>query len=220
MNSILKKILNRFRVSFFPTTQELEVKKWISDGGDEKYRYDFNLTPDSIVFDLGGYKGQWASDIYSRYNCNILIFEPAIVFADNIKKRFEINQKIQVFSIALGSFGREESISMGEDGSSVFGKYGKKETIQFKDVSTFFEFNAINRVDLMKINIEGGEYELLSRLIETGLIKKIKQIQVQFHNISDDSINQMNNIKEKLKQTHRSTFEYQFVWENWEIINQ
>jgi FkbM family methyltransferase len=168
-----KKILNRLRLIFSPSSHELEVRKWNRDGGDEKFRYTFNLTSDSIVFDLGGYKGQWASDIFSRYMCRILVFEPAKEFSNNIESRFSKNKLIQVFNIALGSFSREETISMGEDGSSVFGKNGKKEAIQFEDVSYFFDNNKINGVDLMKINIEGGEYELLSRLIETGLIKKI-----------------------------------------------
>ena len=35
---------------------------------------------------------------------------------------------------------------------------------------------------LMKINIEGGEFELLERLLETRLISRIENIQVQFHN--------------------------------------
>lgn len=67
----------------------------------------------------------------------------------------------------------------------------------------------------MKVNIEGGEYELLTRLIVTGYIKTIKQIQFQFHNIDPDSESKMRGICTDLTLTHRPTFQYKFVWENW-----
>jgi hypothetical protein len=67
----------------------------------------------------------------------------------------------------------------------------------------------------MKINIEGGEYELLPRMIESGIIDKIKLLQIQFHEISEDSLSQMNKIREKLKSTHNQVFAYPFVWECW-----
>ena len=34
----------------------------------------FELDKNSIVLDLGGYKGDWANEIYRRYGCNIFIF--------------------------------------------------------------------------------------------------------------------------------------------------
>ena len=70
----------------------------------------------------------------------------------------------------------------------------------------------------MKINIEGAEYELLTRLIEVGLVKNIKNIQIQFHNFSCDSRVHMEEIQRVLGQTHRLTYQYEFVWENWELV--
>ena len=216
--TLLKKIINKTRVFLFPSLHDIEIKKWEKDGGDETHRYSFNLNSDSTVFDLGGYKGQWASDIYSRYLCKVLVFEPAKEFAKNIEQKFIRNNNIKVFDFALGSHNREEIISMDADGSSTFGKSGIKELVQFKDISSFIGDENIIKIDLMKINIEGGEYELLAKLIETGDIKKISQLQIQFHNISINSLNQMNEIKENLRKTHKSTFEYIFVWENWVLI--
>ena len=73
----------------------------------------------------------------------------------------------------------------------------------------------INKIALIKINIEGGEYKLLDRLIETNLIEKIENIQVQFHDIEPDSSLKMEKIQEKLRKTHEPTYQYKFVWENW-----
>ena len=70
-------------------------------------------------------------------------------------------------------------------------------------------------VALMKINIEGGEYDLLDRMIETGLVESIDNLQVQFHNFTVDAKRRMERIQEALQRTHTLNYQYRFVWENW-----
>ena len=201
----------------FPTEHDKEYKRWTVDGGDEKFRYDYNLNSESLVMDLGGYKGQFASDIFARYNCRVLVFEPVKLFAEKIKDRFKSNGKIEVFCLAVGEKRRTEVINLCGDGSSMYATGSAKETIQFEDVAEFFAQHHIKSVDLLKVNIEGGEYELLSRLIQLGIISKIKNIQVQFHNISTDSQVRMEMICNALRKTHCPTYQYKFVWENWAL---
>ena len=203
------------RRKFFPTERQKMVEKWYAENGDDKYRLDYELDQDSLVFDLGGYKGQWASDLFSRYLCRIIIFEPVGVFAERINRRFLKNDKIKVHQLGLGGAARKEQICLCEDGSSIYKDKGEFETIQIVDVFEWFEQEKIKSVQLMKINIEGGEYELLERLVETGLISIIENIQVQFHRISNDSAHRMEDIQAKLMETHKSTYQYRFVWENW-----
>ena len=50
----------------------------------EDLRYEYNLNKDSVVFDIGGFDGTWAHNIYSKYSCNILVFEPVKSFYTNI----------------------------------------------------------------------------------------------------------------------------------------
>jgi len=41
---------------------------------DKKNNFRTNypaMNSNSIVFDLGGYRGQWSSDIYAKYKCKI-----------------------------------------------------------------------------------------------------------------------------------------------------
>jgi FkbM family methyltransferase len=212
---ILEKAIRSIKSHLFPSKFEKEVNRYIKDGGDDKYRYNFDLNTESLVLDFGGYKGQWASDIYSKYNCKIYIFEPLKMYFDKISERFEKNPKIETFCLALGEFRRTEQIGICDDGTSVFRDTQEKSIIQFEDVAVFFDEFNIGEIDLLKMNIEGGEYELLKRLIETGLIKKIKQIQIQFHNIESDSEKKMRDICGNLAKTHTASFQYKFVWENW-----
>lgn len=208
------KLVNRLRLSVFPTAHVKEVERWHSDGG-EQFRYDYALNSESLVIDLGGYRGQWASDIYARCNCRVLVCEPVKSFAERIERRFRNNPNIEVFRLALGATRRQESIALNEDQSSVYRTGPVKEIVQFEDVVTFFTNRAIACVDLMKVNIEGGEYELLPRLIETELVKKIKNIQIQFHDVGTGSEARMKEICSELSKTHKPTYQYKFVWENW-----
>jgi FkbM family methyltransferase len=196
------------------------VKKWYTDNKDRDLRYDYNLKESSIVLDLGGYEGQWASDIFSRYACQIIVFEPIDSYAVKIQKRFSSNNKIEVCKYGLGASSRSETINIAADGSSVFSKVQNisgVEKIQILDVKEWIEERGFGHIDLVKINIEGGEYELLERLIELNLVGIIDNIQVQFHAVADDSELRMDTIQRKLSETHQLSYQYKFVWENWSI---
>jgi FkbM family methyltransferase len=199
----------------FPSEHDKMVKKWWADGGDYQLRFAYNLSASSFVVDLGGYQGQWASDLFGRYKCRIAIFEPVEAFAKNIKERFKHNSSMEVFAFGLGSSTRLESIGVSADGSSVFKNAAQREKIRIVDVIEWLRARPESVIDLLKINIEGGEYELLERLIETGLINTISNIQVQFHDVALNSADRMKNIQERLKGTHEPTYQYRFVWENW-----
>ena len=73
------------------------------------------------------------------------------------------------------------------------------------------------RVDLIEFNIEGGEYDCLIALIESGLISTINILQIQFHNFSQSSELNRAQIREKLRLTHSLIFNYEWVWERWEL---
>ena len=73
------------------------------------------------------------------------------------------------------------------------------------------------KIDLMKINIEGSEYELLEHLIESGCIKKITDIQVQFHNFVPNAPEKRSELHKKLSRTHYMTYNYPWIWENWRL---
>ena len=52
----------------------IEVKKWFADHGDQTLRLEYpELNSDSIVFDVGGYSGDFSEAIIERYNCNVTL---------------------------------------------------------------------------------------------------------------------------------------------------
>jgi len=194
-----------------------ELERWQEDKGDETLRLDYDLNEDSVVFDFGGYEGAWSQEIWDKYKSNINIFEIVPEFASNINKRFSGNKKIKVHDYGLSN--KDLITRVGVDGniSTIYSPFNSLLVeARLRDVVWFFKFHNIDNVDLIKINIEGGEYDLLTGLIDSGLIKKIKNIQVQFHDIHPKCECAREEIANKLKITHKLTYKYDWIWESWE----
>lgn len=216
--SLLRKIKNKIRHKTMSARTELKpVDKWFADKGDETLRlYYENLNAESVVFDLGGYKGQWASDIFAKYCCQIHVFEPVPTFYEKITQRFQHNKSIKVHPFGLAAQTQSMAIDLCEDGSSMF-KDNSETSIEgsLMSVTEFWEKEGVEKINLMKINIEGGEYELLEVLIQNKIINSIDNIQVQFHDFIPNAYARMRLIQEALSVTHELTYQYEFVWENW-----
>jgi len=198
------------------SSREKMVTLWFHDRGNQTKRLDYDLNEASVVFDIGGYEGQWASDIFSKYCCIIYVFEPVKAYYEFIHNRFERNDRIIVHPFGLADKSETAFIFLDKDSSSLYRRSMKVEQVQLVRAIDFIEQNQISSIDLMKINIEGGEYELLEHLIACGFIIHIKNIQIQFHDFVDDAEKRMREIHNQLEKTHHLTYHYPFVWENWE----
>ncbi len=214
---IIKKILKKVgrKIKGLLNKHERIVNLWRKNEG-EKLRYKYGLTSDSVVFDVGGYVGQWAEDIYNQYGSNIYIFEPIQNFFKKIVNKFNGNQKIKIYNFGLSSQNKHVDIPISEDASSLYKKSNNTEKIELRSISGFILENNIKEINLIKINIEGEEYNLLDDLISHNLISSIKNFQIQFHNFFPEAKERMKKIQNELRKTHHLTFQYPFVWENWE----
>lgn len=210
---LAKKIRRRLQPKRF--VQVNEVHRWYKDGGDEYFRYTYPLKKTSIVFDVGGYEGEWAQNIYKKYQSNVYVFEPVPKYSEIIKKLFSKDKKVRIYEYGLAGRDRLEKINVDSFSSSTFKKGKKKLSIQMVDIKNFCDENKIKKIDLIKINIEGGEYELLERIIDSGLILRVDYVQVQFHNFVPNAEKRMESIQKKLSKTHSPTYQYWFIWENW-----
>lgn len=219
MYSWLISKFKNIRIRITPNVREKELERFHKDNGkDLKFKY-LKLNEKSIVFDLGGYEGNFSSNLFSRSPCKIHIFEPVPNFAKNIKERFKNNKNIICNAYGLCSNNKEKIINLLGDDTSSYKDQKINESnsvnIKLKDIVEYIKENSIENIDLMKINIEGGEYEILNHLINSQKIKYFKQLLIQFHDIEIDSIKKRNDIRESLKKTHACKFCYEFVWELW-----
>ena len=65
-----------------------EHRLWLAAEGDRRLRLDYALDADSVVFDVGGYKGDFAAQIRARHGCRVHLFEPMARFHRHCSERF------------------------------------------------------------------------------------------------------------------------------------
>ena len=201
--------------------QAQRVAPWFKANGDETLRLDYPLTETSLVLDVGSYEGDFAAYMSERYHCFVHAFEPVQGFYKIIEEKFKNNDKVFTHCMGLSSVTGNERISLMDLGSSVFVKSKNSVEIQLKSIIEFLEEHHIEKVDLIKLNIEGGEYDLLELLIEKKKITCFENIQVQFHDfVIPDAKERMNRIQQALSETHFLTYQFEFVWENWQLKKQ
>lgn len=195
----------------------LEVSRWFKDKGDQTLRLDYPLNRNSIVFDVGGYHGDFAAAIDKKYGCKIYIFEPVPEFYQGCVARFRGNENIICLNYGLSNADGYLDIHLAENASSFSSPHAKGELqrVEIRSVVECIRQLGINRIDLMKINTEGGEFEVIPAMLDSGDVEKIQYLQVQFHNFVKDAASRRNAIRTQLAQTHTEMWNYEFVWESW-----
>jgi FkbM family methyltransferase len=176
----------------------------------------FSVSENPIIFDVGGYRGDWTEVALKNYpNATIYVFEPVKEFFNGIVSRFEKNKQIKVFNFGLSDENRIENISFEQDSSSCF-RGNKTLEIELKNIVDFLMENNIFKVDLIKINIEGEEFRLLKGLIQKPEITIFDNFLIQFHSFVEDSFAKREKIQKELSVFFKCKFNYDFVFEGWE----
>tara|TARA_B100000579_G_C22573864_1_gene730211 strand:- start:125 stop:763 length:639 start_codon:yes stop_codon:yes gene_type:complete len=146
------------------------------------------INSDSIVLDIGANIGNVTDFIFKKYNCNIFSYEPNITCYDYMKKRFANNKKIRIYNYAISNFSGVgslyfhrfsrgtndekyiESATLRSDKDSIdINKNIKVKIVNIKEI-----LNEHKNIDLIKIDIEGAEYQIMPELIKNRhLIKMV-----------------------------------------------
>lgn len=190
--------------------------RWITTYPEDEIRFDYELPRGANVLDLGGFRGDFANEFLRRFDANITVMEPVPNFAQNISKRFEHDAKVTV--IAAGMSDRDQIVEfcLDADASGIQDcSYGEKISVELFDVERFMREQDVSEWHLVKLNIEGGEYAVLNRLVDTGRILDIQYLQIQFHLNIPDAKSKYSKLVKRLKKTHKRQWCYPFVWESW-----
>lgn len=172
----------------------------------EHLRYEYELTPACTVIDLGAYQGEWANEIHAMYGCQVTVVEPTEYIRDYAYGQI-INKAAGTHNGKMSFGGRAYYTSAFEPGDHEY---------ECVDVNSIIEQYA--DIDLLKINIEGAEYDLLQHINGARLHTRIKNIQVQFHQIAGAPYEKWyKEIFDKLSKTHSLIWQYPYCWENWKL---
>eukprot|EP01116_Phalansterium_solitarium_P018731 TRINITY_DN5070_c0_g1_i1.p1 TRINITY_DN5070_c0_g1~~TRINITY_DN5070_c0_g1_i1.p1 ORF type:complete len:267 (-),score=5.89 TRINITY_DN5070_c0_g1_i1:9-809(-) len=181
------------------------------------------LTEDSIVFEVGGNRGDFVALLLNHYRGIVYIFEPVAQYYLHLVERFSGNPKIRVFSFGLSD--KDELVNIVKFGfkaeaSSVFyqdtnGSF-PTETIVLRSMSSVLQNFNVTKVDLLNINCEGCEYPVLEHVVEKNLVTRFSGIQVQFHRgLVTDQLQRKCRLEALLHNTHFEVFNFNYVWQFW-----
>lgn len=194
------------------------IRRWYADECDQRLRYVYDLGADSVVFDVGGYRGDFASEISRRYDSWVYVFEPIPAFHRSCEDRLRHRPKVLCLPYGLSDKSGSIPMAFADDASGLYNPKNAKAPevmIMLRSFGDAMDALRLRQVALMKINIEGGEYPLLEHLLDTGLIHKIDRLQIQFHDFAERAVERRESIRSRLQQTHTQDWCYPFVWESW-----
>ena len=176
----------------------------------------YPLEGTALIVDAGGYRGDWAAEMVARYACRVEVFEPVRSFVEVLEERFSANPLITIHPYGLGACDETIEFHVAHETSSavIVPFEATVERGELRDIAAWMA--DAPPVDLMKVNIEGGEYGLLERVLEEGLMERIRFLQVQFHDGMPDAERRMRCIQRQLERTHTLAWRYEWVWEGWE----
>lgn len=187
-----KIIIERSDITIIGTS---ENAIWTTYGVFCEEQYGFTALDDFVVFDIGLNIG--ASALYFSQQDNIKKvygFEP---FQEtyklammNLEMNKELSNKIEPFNFGLGAQSKEVSVSYnaslpGSMSTTIdrFSGSGFLERVTIKDVAEVMSplLHSHQEKILVKIDCEGGEFEILPRLEASGLLSQIDAIVMEWH---------------------------------------
>lgn len=181
----------------------------------EDLRYQYDLTPESVVLDCGGFKGDFAAGIHERYGCTVHVLEPIKEFFERTARRFDDNPRVKVYNWGIGAESGSADFSIKGDMTGQYADNPTTETVHIKGVQEVFDYLKIDTASLLKLNIEGGEWSVIPALISTGLINRVTNLQTQWHAVIPGAQMFYDSLQERLARTHHLTFDHGWVWQNW-----
>lgn len=219
------------------TVERLQVRRRLTDpsplgdfyraGGNALLYQDLPLTDTDRVLDAGGFHGEWTAGILVRYGCYCDLFEPAPEFMNLCSALLNRNPRVNLYPAALGGRERILRFTLAGSGTSAFTE--QKEVFGFD--APVVAINAYldrlrhqglspdipGALGCLKLNIEGGEYEVLETLLNSGVVDRFRCLLIQFHRQPEGYAIRYQRITRDLARTHSRVWGFPYVWERWDL---
>lgn len=147
--------------------------------------------PEPVVLDIGANIGDFALLVHGlNPQAKIFAYEPEHFNLEVIKKNIGLNgagQNIKIFPLAVAGTDGEKTfyVSQSEYAHTLEKNLRGNDlaqaiTVNSTTIEQIFQENNINHIDLLKLDIEGAEYDVLYNLPQ-NLYDKIRYIALEIH---------------------------------------
>ena len=177
---------------------------------ENTYRVGSFYTPEpgDMVVDLGAHVGIYTFNVLRRFPCRVMALEPSAENFACLKKNLEPfdDQRVQIHNLAVGgAAGRvrvetPESTNRSHDARVIQDADGDADAVDVIPLATVLELAGCDRVALLKMDIEGGEYDAFNNL-DDALLPRIERIAMEYHDNLHDGTLAM--LKNKFQRTHQ-----------------
>lgn len=145
------------------------------------------LNEKSIVYSFGiGEDMSFDNTITINHNCNVFCFDPT---PKSIKwfKNQKTNEKFHFFEFGISNKNEFVDFYLPKNSDHVSGSAlnqinidaNNKVTVEMKSLGTFMHELGHEHIDVLKIDIEGSEYDVIENILNENI--SIAQILIEFH---------------------------------------
>jgi len=180
----------------------------------------------SVIFEVGGNIGTDLNEYATRFPAaKIFSFEPIPELFDGLQTRFGANPNVHIQEVgASNADGQATFTVMGSNGEATSSEnstaVGREVTVQLRDVDALLSevYNNTNQnPDVVSVNCEGCEYDVLTRMMETGWLEKVGFVQLSWHLVDrvPDRIAKRCAIETVLRQNYEPAYHVIYGWQGW-----
>lgn len=178
------------------------------------------IDSEGTVLDIGCFKGEFTKKLL-RQNpwLKVEMFEPYGPYVKKAMQKVKQGTNVKVHQLAVTGDGRQQVFT-------AMGLRTKQVLLGSDELTNTFHADSIEMselilsrspISLLKINIEGMEYECFESIAGTQLLQSVKMILIQFHNFSEDHPQRRSGVQALFANTHSPIFIHDWKWELWEL---
>lgn len=140
------------------------------------------LSANSIVIDAGAHRGEFSGEVYRKYGAKCILIEANPTLSQQLKPPCtgELIQAALGASDGVVSFYFRENPEAGSIEQEENNNHTDQVSVPLVSLDRILSDRGIECLDLLKLDIEGAEFEVIENLSPKSL-KNIAQITVEFH---------------------------------------
>jgi FkbM family methyltransferase len=151
-----------------------------------------DMNPNAVIYSGGaGEDISFELELIDRFGVKVHLFDPSPVGKNTVAKALKQSDGLEKYLLfrPLGLAANATSnfsVGGGDDGSAWFrtATQGNSASVRCTTIPDEMHANCHDHIDLLKMDIEGSEYEVLENCLKASV--RIKQICVEFHDFYPD----------------------------------